>query len=138
VKITYARPGGETTVYQYDPDDLLMSEVKAVEKTAGLPLDLVEFQVQAGGLTERLIVLWVLMRREDKGLRLADLEKTVRRRDLTVEFDRAERASMRERITKATHLDEDQRAAVIAMLDADDDADPEPEVPASPPKEQPA
>ena len=118
MKITYSRTGGETRTFDYDPDDLLNSEAKAIERVTGKTMEQVDLELQAGGMEARSAVLWMLMKRENDKLRYSDVE--FRRSEVTVEFSRAERAETREKVVKATHLRDDQREAILAQLDAED------------------
>lgn len=123
MKITYTKRGEDPVIYDYKSDDLLMSEVKEIEKACGVPLELVEARVQANWYAERVVLLWVLMARDIARLKLSDLEKTVRKSEIKVEYDTVERAEMREKIRQATHLDDEEKDSLIAGLDADDAAE---------------
>jgi len=119
LKITYTPRDDKPQVYEYDSDDMLMSEVTAIEKAAGTTLEIVELHAQAGGMTERLILLWACMRQSNPFLRLGQLESTVRKSELLLEFSPKDREALRERVRKSRVSDQ-EKAAVYDQLDADE------------------
>jgi len=119
LKITYTPRDDKPQVYEYDSDDMLMSEVTAIEKAADSTLEMVELQAMTGSMTDRLVLLWACMKQGNPFLRLKQLSETVRKSELLLEFSPKDREALRERVRKSRVSDE-QKAAVYDQLDADE------------------
>lgn len=127
--VTYKPDNGEHRRWDdFDPEDLLGAEVKAIEKALKTTLPQFTVQLQAGSYEARCAALWVLLKRENPQLRYAEVEP--RPREITVEFNRAERAELRRKVAKMP-IDDEQRDLIFAQLDIEDAEDDE-----EPPVEQ--
>lgn len=129
--IVYAPEGGEEKRWDLKTARIMAPEAEAVEKVTGLEWEPAKAKVLNGSMLATRAVAWVLMKRENPTLRYAAF--TPAASELGFEFDAEEMAAIRKGIEDNQDLDEDERAAALAQLDAvggDEDetaAEPDPE-----------
>jgi len=73
VYISYSPDGGDKQIFRFDPNRIMSPEAEQIERKAGKPYGQAVADAQAGGITSRKAILWVLLRRQHPTLRYEDL-----------------------------------------------------------------
>lgn len=124
--ITYAPKGAEAQVFEFKFDDLLDVEAEAIERVTGKTFDVAQVELQQGSATCRRAFLWVLLKRGNPALRHGDVKTKVG--EITVEYDREERAKVRAELLVSQNVTEEERDAALAFFADDDPAGQDPKV----------
>lgn len=128
--LAYTPEGAEPRKWSFKPEKLMSSEAEAIEKATHLTYAEFGVDLLKGSATCRRALLWVLLKREDPPLRLAQVDPPVG--SIVVEFDTDELIALREQAAQDTSLEDDERAQVLEQLDAEiGDATPAPKAPES-------
>jgi len=99
---------GETpTEFDFDPEDLLKSEGKAIEKQYGKSVEVWLNQLRVKELTAREVLLWHLLRQTHKTLRFDDVPD-FRLRQLKVEMSSAELRELQKRTERMKFTDDER------------------------------
>lgn len=116
--VTYAPDGGDKRTWDYKSADLPSSEAEDIEEAVGVTFDEWQQKLLMGGMKARRALLWILRRRDEPGLKFADVAFTVR--EFTLDFDAGEKADVRREVQKSTQLSDDEKRQVFALLDDDE------------------
>ncbi len=123
--LVYAPEGADERRWTFKPEKLMSSEAEAIEKATHLTYAEFGMELIKGSVTARRALLWVLLKREDAPLRLAQVDPPVG--SITVEYEVDELIAMRDGVQQDTSLSDDERAAVLEQLEAEiGDATPGP------------
>lgn len=114
--ITYAPAGGDERTWDYKAEDLPSADAEDIEDAVGDTFDQFQVKLMTGGAKARRALLWVLLRRDTPGLRFSDV--SYRMGEVTAEFDAAELAKLRQAVLDSRELDEKDKAAALAVIDA--------------------
>lgn len=124
--VTYSPNGSKPQVWRHSPHDMLSAEQDMVEKHAGTTFAAWTVDVIQGSARARRVLLWLLLRREHRGIRFIDVD--FRWSELAVEPSKQELAATRKAMAGS---DEPEASRLIASIDAaindapdDPDADP--------------
>jgi len=109
--------GSEDRTYDFDPDDLLTSEAKAIEKAFGGTWEEWLNGLRTGNAKARQILLWHLLRQEHRSLRLDDIPD-FRMRQLKVEMSVRELRELLETVSK-TKMDDRTREMAVSAIERD-------------------
>ncbi|MEU9793834.1 hypothetical protein AB0E27_24935 [Streptomyces sparsogenes] len=114
--IVYAPEGGDERRWDLKTARILATEAEAVERVTGLEWEQAKSKVLNGSMLATRAVAWVLLKRDEPTLRYAQF--TPAAAELAYELDGEEMAVIREEIEKNPEIGEDERAALLAQLDA--------------------
>lgn len=114
--VTYTPADGDKQEWHFDPDEVWEDDAEAIEKVADCAWDNWVIQLRRGSSRVRRSLLWYLQRQEHPSLRFDDLPR-FRKRDLLIEFDVADLATMREQFATSPRLSEDERTELLAETD---------------------
>lgn len=117
MRVTYSPEGGSPQSWDYQPKRVRQSEAEMAEKRAGLSWDEFNKQLLQGAARPRKVLLWMCMRREHPVLRYEDVPDFAMS-EVQVEFDAAELGEVRALVEKAKDTSDEDRAALLAVLDA--------------------
>jgi len=120
VIVTYAPKDRDAQTWNYKADDFPALEAEDIEEESRLTFDEFNMKLIQGSMKCRRLLLWVLLRRDNAALGPRDV--AFRTGEVTIEFDRAEKAKLRSEIAKLKDISESERAQALALL-----ADEEPE-----------
>lgn len=124
--IVYAPEGADAHRWDLKTVRVLSSEAEAVEKVTGLTWAQVKKNLSEGSMTAMRAVAWILAKRDDPTLRYRGFDPA--EGELDVDFDRQERAALREAINTDDELTDAQRAVALqALEDTDPDEEPDPQ-----------
>jgi hypothetical protein len=115
--VTYAPRNpqdGERQEWDFDPDDILISEAELVQRHFGGTWDEFSVAVQKGDAKARRVLLWMLMRREHKAIQVRDVPD-FRTGELKVEHSVAELLDLQEKIVGADMPPAQQQMMVAAF-----------------------
>lgn len=124
--VTYTPQGGTEQVWNYKQAELTSAEAELLEDATGLTIDEFEMELMKGRTKCKRGLLWLHMRKDHKNLRFSEVEFKVG--DLKSEFDREEKALLREQLMQSG-LDGDKLEMALQLL-----ADDEPEEQVKAPK----
>lgn len=109
--------GEDAREWAFDPEDLLKSEGKAIEKQYGKSVEVWLNQLRIKELGAREVLLWHLLRQEHKTLAFADVPD-FRLRQLKVEMSSLELRELAKR-TERMKLTEDERDQLRQAFEID-------------------
>lgn len=119
--VTYTPDEGERREWEYKSADLPSGEAEDIEEAVGTTFDEWQASLLQGGAKARRALLWVLLKRDQAGLKFGDV--SFRMGQLSVDFDREEKRQIRGELEKSTDLPEDAKAQALQMLADDEDGD---------------
>lgn len=133
MRILYTPADGEKREWPFEPQKMLSIEAEAIETVTGWTFNEFGEKFVAGSTKAQHAVLWVLLRRENRGLKYGQVQ--FRMDELDVAFDPDELDAMREALENPeVELPADQREAMETYLaaqlvdgapeEAGDDEDP--------------
>jgi hypothetical protein len=112
--VTYTPEGDKGQTWAHHPDEMRSLEQDLVEKYAGTSFSQWTKDVLSGGAKARRVLLWLLLRKEHRGLKFGDVDFAWS--ELVVEPSRQELLASREQLADAP--EDPQIAATIAAIDA--------------------
>lgn len=119
MKVTYREAkDAEPRVWVFDPEEVPQSQAEMIEKRYGRNWDAFLQDVRQGSAKARKVLLWHLLRRELHTLRYEDTPD-FRMGAVVVEHTLDELLVLRDRVAKASGLEEEERQQVLAALDDD-------------------
>lgn len=113
--LTYTPEGADERTWVYDPSKLMSSEAAAIEKVTEQTYAEFGVALMKGSAGCRRALLWVLLKREEPTLRIAQVDPPTG--SLTLEFEAHELISMRDQVAKSSSLNDDERATALSGLD---------------------
>ncbi|WP_063735625.1 hypothetical protein [Streptomyces sp. RTd22] len=133
--IVYAPDDGDEKRWDLKSARITAVEAEAVEMATNLEWEQVKNKVLHGSMRATRAVTWMLMKRDNPALRYTQFVPAAH--ELGYELDTDEMAVIRKEIENNPDLDEDERAATLAQLDAYERSDEEDPVSEADPKEVP-
>lgn len=121
MRLIWTPPEGDPRDWEFDPDSLLTRDAEDIELSGGQSWeDFDEFKrlLRKGNRRALRAALWVLRRKDDPGLRFADLEVRADEIGFNLIGD-TEKARMRQRLIDGDVADGDVRAFFIEVLGED-------------------
>jgi hypothetical protein len=118
--VTWKPDDGETQTWEFDPEDEWAEDMIAVEKRAGMRWEAWVAECKMGNQEARRILLWHLMRRLHRGLRLDDVPR-FKKRNLIVDMSVAEYEENRETWIAAGGEDGDDADLIRRRFEANID-----------------
>lgn len=115
--VTYAPSEGERREWEYKSADLPSGEAEDIEDAVGITFEEWQASLLQGGAKARRALLWVLLKREQPGLKFGDV--SFRLGELGVDFDRDEQDQLLVEMNKNPNVSEEQAAAVRRVLGRD-------------------
>lgn len=111
--------GTDDRTWEFDPDNLLASEGRAIEKAYGAPGGVEEWlnKLRVNEVRARLVLLWHLLKQDHPKLRIDDVPD-FRLRQVKVEMSSIELRSLWEQMSK-TKMDDDTLEAFKLAFDRD-------------------
>lgn len=133
MKVTFAPDGGAVQSWTYEPRKVRQSEAEMMEKRAGLSWDEFNGQLLKGAARPRKVLLWHCLRKDHPVLRWEDVPDFAMA-EVTVEFDASELAEVRALVEKSKDASDEDKAALLEVLDAQiaDAGESDPKAPPSP------
>lgn len=120
MRLIYTPEDGEKREFTFRPRQLMSPEAEALEDVGGDAWDSFdEFGMKflKGNRRAYRAALWLMLKREEPTLRFRDL--VVRVDEIEVEFEDDESAQLREAIAAEPNIDDDQRDALLEVMDRD-------------------
>ncbi|MCP9209280.1 hypothetical protein [Streptomyces cucumeris] len=114
--IVYVPEDGEERRWDLKTARITAVEAEAVERATGLEWEQAKAKVLNGSMLATRAVAWVLLKRDQPTLRYVQFVPAAN--ELGYDLDAEEMAAIREGIENNPDLDEDERAAALAQLDA--------------------
>lgn len=116
--VTWKPENGENDVnWDFDPDELLNSESRAIEKAYGESFEQWMNGLRLSEAKARAVLLWHLLRQAHPKVRFEDTPD-FRNRQLKVEMSSSEIVKLRDRMSR-TRMNDDRREALMAAIDVD-------------------
>ena len=116
MRITYVHDA-DTTIWDFDPDDVMAAQAELIEKRYGQPWDKWMNDLRQGSPKARRVLLWHLLRLTHHTLKYEDVPD-FRMRELKVEMSYDELMKLRDRVQKMAEDDVD-REKIMAALDVE-------------------
>lgn len=116
--VTFKPEGHEPQSWDFDPTRVKASVCEMIEKRAGEPFEAWVMSIRSGKARARRVLLWHLISRQGHVLKYEDTPDFAFG-ELTVEHSVHEIATLRDQFDKMKFDDPDQKAQILAMLDAD-------------------
>jgi hypothetical protein len=120
VEIIYRPEGAEPRSWEFTPRKIMSVDAEAIEAVGGdlwEDFDTFGRLFNMGNRRALRAALWVMLRRDDPGLRFETL--SVGAMDIGIGIGEAERERIRELLTTVDDLDPEQRAYFVGMLGED-------------------
>lgn len=115
--ITYTPADGEKREFEFRPGKLGNLDAEAIEDATGWTYAAFGERFLAGSMKAARAVLWICLRAEQGQHRLKFSEVSFTADELSIDYDAAEAAQLREAIEANPDIDPEQREAVLAVLD---------------------
>lgn len=115
--IIYEPEGGERRTWNLKEVRFLASEAEAVERATGMDWQEAKARVVKGSMLALRAVVWVLVKRDQPTLRYGQFDPA--EGEVGTDLDASEWAVLREEMLKSSDLSEDQRAELLAEIDAE-------------------
>ena len=111
--------------FTFKPNKLMSVEAEAIEDATDWTFTEFGEKFLKGSMKAKRAALWVLLKREFPALKFRDLSFSPE--EIEVDFDEDEAAAIREALADDPDVDEEQRAAVLAIIgDGETPKDPTP------------
>lgn len=119
--VTYSPAGEMAQRWSYKAAELPSSEAEDIEEAVGLTFDEWQQRLLRGAARARRALLWVLLKRDQPGLKFAELSFSMG--ELEVEFDQEEKQRIRSEAEKSTELTEEERQQLLTLLADEEEQD---------------
>jgi len=113
--VKYAPSGGETSEWTYKAEELPSVDAEDLEDAMGITFDEYQVKLMTGGAKARRALLWIMLRRDNKTLKFADV--SFKMGELTVDFDGEELGRIKDAIQKDKTLSDDVKAQALAAIE---------------------
>lgn len=116
--VIYSPADGAPQRYEFNPSRVRQSEAEVIEGRAGVSWEQWLNAIKLGSAKARRVLLWACMRQQHPMLRIEDAPDPYVG-EVVVEFTVAELTELRESVASARVADEEQRAQLLAGIDAE-------------------
>ncbi|MFC4611154.1 hypothetical protein ACFO9E_25670 [Streptomyces maoxianensis] len=115
--LIYEPQGGERRTWNLKEIRFMSSEAETVERSTGLEWQEAKARVVKGSMLALRAIVWVLVKRDEPSLRYTQFDPA--ETEIGVDFDTEEWAVVRDEIANSPDMDDEQRAAALAQIDAE-------------------